>query len=180
MSEPSEYVVITGGPCVGKTTLIKALRQNGHKVMPEVGTIVIRRGLEHPARNRHAFQASVLQRQLKMEARHAGETRFLDRGLLDGAAYYQIDALPVPADFDALDVSHYRVCFVLEPLGMFEHDGIRPQFEDLEFTERLTPLLENCYSERGIRTIRVPAMTVDERVKFVENACLSFNISPRK
>src|SRR3990167_1820435 len=91
------HVVITGGPSVGKTTLIKALRRKGLPVAVEVGSVVIRHGLYHPAKDRRAFQSAVLQRQLQVERRLPRNRRhFLDRGLLDGVAYYLIDGLAVP------------------------------------------------------------------------------------
>jgi hypothetical protein len=82
-----------------------------------------------------------------------------------------MDGLSVPDRFESVDVSHYLVCFLLERLGKFVHDGVRPQFESLQFTQQITPLLESWYAKKGVRVIRVPAMSADDRVSFIEAEC---------
>jgi predicted ATPase len=167
-----DCAIVSGGPSVGKTTLTRALRREGLPVIIEAGTSVIEEGVYHPAKDRHSFQMAVLERQLQLETkRKRGRVNWCDRGLLDGPAYYLNDGMPVPAEFDHVDVSHYLVCFLLEPLATFERDGIRPQFEDLEFTRRITPLLEQCYLQRGIQVVRVPDMPVVDRIAFIQAEC---------
>lgn len=169
MKRATKWCIISGGPSVGKTTLIKRLRREGHRIIEEVGTRVIAGGVFHPARDRHAFQTEVLRMQLEEEATsQPDEVTWGDRGLLDGAAYYLNDGLPVPERFASLDVSHYLVVFLLEPLETFEKDGIRPDFENLEFTLRITPLLEQVYRQAGVLVVRVPAMGVEERLAFMK------------
>lgn len=169
MSFIAKWVVISGGPSVGKTTLIERLRREGHTILGEIGTRVINDGVHHPARDRDAFQTEVLRRQLEEEvALRRDVLTFCDRGLLDGAAYYLNDGLAVPEQFSALDVSHYRVVFLLEPLDDFERDGIRPDFEDRDFSMRITPLLETCYRDAGVQVVRVPAMSVSQRIAFIQ------------
>jgi predicted ATPase len=164
-----DCVVITGGPSVGKTTLVRALRRKGYAVLREVGTTVIRHGTYRPDKDRDLFQKIILQRQLKVEARRRkGRLLLCDRGLLDGVAYYLNDGLPVPDEFAKLDTSHYRGCLLLEPLGVFEKTAIRPDFENLQYAEQITPRFEQCYGERGISVPRVPAMPIEDRVSFVE------------
>jgi len=97
-------IVLTGGPCAGKTTVLSALTENyGDHVliMPEVPTLLMangfpRPGLEVPADDIwfSAFQNAVLPVQKNMEdlyvimaqAKNA-ELLIFDRGMLDGAAY---------------------------------------------------------------------------------------------
>ncbi len=51
---------------------------------------------------------------------------------------------------------------LLEEIGIFENDGVR--FENLEFTRKITPVLENCYSSRSVPVMRVPALPSADRL----------------
>ena len=163
-------IVITGGPSVGKTTMINMLKESGFHVIDEIARQVIKEG-KIPASwvDRDAFQHEVLRRQLLAEEQSVSSQSiyFLDRGAFDGAAYYSCYGVPVPADFDRVDGSRYNIALLLEELPEFEQDGVR--FEDLEFTKRITPELEQCYTNRGVRVIRVPCLAPAERLTFVLN-----------
>ncbi|MBX9690049.1 MAG: ATP-binding protein, partial [Candidatus Obscuribacterales bacterium] len=49
-------IVITGGPSVGKSTLLNELRKNGFAVVSEQATEVIKEGKILPWENRDLFQ----------------------------------------------------------------------------------------------------------------------------
>jgi len=97
-------IVITGGPCAGKTSVINALKQTlGQRAMflPEVATLLLSGGFPQPGRDvewsevwADEFQKAVSNTQTSLEnlahheARKADtEIIICDRGLLDGAAY---------------------------------------------------------------------------------------------
>lgn len=163
-------IVITGGPSVGKTTMINMLKESGFHVIDEIARQVIKEG-KIPASwvDRDAFQHEVLRRQLLAEEQSvsAQSICFLDRGAFDGAAFYICDGRRVPTEFDTVDGSRYIIALLLEELPVFEQDGVR--FENLEFTRRITPVLEQCYTNRGVRVIRVPCLAPAERLTFVLN-----------
>ena len=160
-------VVITGGPSVGKTTIITGLAQLGFTVLEEFATKILKEGELLPWVDRVGFQTEVLRRQLFAEEslKCTEEIVFLDRGLFDGEAYYIKDKLPTPEIFSTLDASKYTVAFLIEPLDSFEQNDIRR--ENIEFTNEITTILEECYSGRGVKVIRVPAMPAEPRVEFV-------------
>ena len=177
MNSKANCIVISGGPSVGKTTLISLMRARGQQVLQEVAIEIIKEGVYHPAKNRQEFQEEILRRQIYLEAnRLLDRVCFCDRGLLDGAAYYLNDGLPVPDIFEQLDISHYRACFVLMPLETFEQETLRPNFEDLEFTRRITPLIDQCYRQRGVPVITVPNIGIEKRLEFIENECMKLNL----
>src|SRR5579872_2312440 len=99
-------IVISGGPSVGKTTVIRALEEMDYPVLHEIRTQVIRKGEFSPTLHRDAFQKDIIRRQLNGEARllKLNRTCFLDRGLLDGMAYYELSGLAIPTIYDDLDV----------------------------------------------------------------------------
>lgn len=96
-------IVLTGGPCAGKSTILQALREEfGDRVVlvPEAATILLAGGFPVPGRDlewsgewQAAFQPAVLALQSALERSHAllaGEREGVlvcDRGILDGAAY---------------------------------------------------------------------------------------------
>jgi predicted ATPase len=162
--------VITGGPSVGKTTIVNGLGQLGYRIVNEIATQIIKEGRILPWVDRQKFQAEVLKRQQSAEASilDFDQTVILDRGLFDGEAYYLHDKLPVPSAFSNLDASQYDVAFLIEPLSFFEANEIR-QNESLKFTKEISVILEHCYTSRNVKVIRVPAMPAVERIEFVKN-----------
>jgi predicted ATPase len=159
--------VITGGPSVGKTTIITLLRERGYTVITEQATQIIKEGEVLPWVDRDAFQKEVLRRQLAVEAPHvnSNEPIFLDRGLFDGEAYYISDGLEIPPSFRTLTSARYSMALLIEELPFFDNNGVR--FEDLEFTRKITPIIERCYTSRRVPVARVPALPPDERVDYV-------------
>ena len=162
--------VITGGPSVGKTTIVNGLGQLGYRIVNEIATQIIKEGRILPWVDRQKFQAEVLKRQQSAEASilDFDQAVILDRGLFDGEAYYLHDKLPVPSAFGNLDASQYDIAFLIEPLSFFEANEIR-QNESLKFTKEISVILEHCYASRNVRVIRVPAMPAVERIEFVKN-----------
>jgi len=160
-------IVITGGPSVGKTTIVSLLQAQGYPVVHEQATQIIKEGRFLPWVDRPAFQAEVLRRQLEAEAQviDSGRPVFLDRGLFDGEAYYIYDKLEIPPAFGALDASRYALALLIEELPFFEANEVRR--ENLEFTREITEILDRCYSSRQVQVVRVKAMPAAERVDFV-------------
>ena len=165
--------VVTGGPSVGKTTIISLLAERGFRVVSEFATQIIREGVFLPWVDRATFQQEVLKRQMKAEAELSGvpEPVFLDRGLFDGEAYYIYDRIQIPDTFQSLSADHYSVAFLVEPLAFFEANSVRR--ENLEFTLELTRILADCYERRGVKVVKVPALPPNERVDFVLASCHS-------
>lgn len=100
-------IVLTGGPCAGKTRCLHALREQlGEQIVtvPEAATLLLDSGLPSPDHERirglqdewiRSFQAAILALQHTMEenwerlARSCGARLLVcDRGVLDGAAYW--------------------------------------------------------------------------------------------
>lgn len=111
MSGKTKRIVLTGGPCAGKTTCLMELgRQQGAKVIlvPEASTLLLSgnipppmghwdwpKTLENKEKWRRVFQAQIVATQIHLEktmqalAEEAGALAIIcDRGLLDGAAYW--------------------------------------------------------------------------------------------
>ncbi|GEM_PF-1035866 len=122
-------IVITGGPCGGKSTILDVLQDEFKgkiQVVPEVATMLLS-GFPMPNETypwteewQALLQASVLPVQMSMETAHAHRAKVLgcellvcDRGILDGASYtpggldafcsiHNIDADKALARYDAV------------------------------------------------------------------------------
>jgi hypothetical protein len=100
-------VVLTGGPCAGKTSCLRAIRERfGEQVVtvPEAATLVLGSGFPPPGHERidcpdqawlQSFQGTILAIQQTIEesfeqlARNCRVSLMVcDRGVLDGAAYW--------------------------------------------------------------------------------------------
>lgn len=100
-----QKIVLTGGPCAGKTTILAAVADHfGNQVgfVPEVATMLLSSGWPMPGRDidwtpewRDAFQRAVAATQIELETaytlraqQHGQLILVTDRGLMDGAAYH--------------------------------------------------------------------------------------------
>lgn len=160
-------IVITGGPSVGKTTIVSGVAGLGFPIVHEFATEIIKEGVFLPWVDRASFQNEVLRRQCAAEKEliDVDGPVFLDRGLFDGEAYYIYDKIEIPEIFSRLDASQYSLAFLVEELPFFDKNEVRR--ENLEFTREISKILEGCYTSRGVDVVRVPAMPPAERVEFV-------------
>lgn len=90
-------IVLTGGPCAGKTTIAEVLSRayaGDIVVVPEAASTLFNGGFPRwPEReSRAALQRSVYRVQNELEvvyrAHHPNQLQVLDRGTVDGAAYW--------------------------------------------------------------------------------------------
>lgn len=158
-------IVLTGGPCSGKTTTIKELENRGFPVIHEAARKVISKNKNLPLIE---FQRKVFEIQLEQEKSKSDEIVFLDRGILDGVAYLRIGLRYIPQFLDSYDFRNkYDHVFLLErfPLVL---DGERLESNDNE-AENIHNHIFQAYSDYGYSPIRVPRMSIEERINFILN-----------
>ena len=130
-------IVLTGGPCAGKTTIADVLGKTFEQelvVIPETASMLIRGGFPRwpDPICKTAFQRTVFPAQLEIEsvycAKHPGSTFLLDRGSLDGAAYWPTGA----ADFFAAmgttqeaQLARYSAVIYLESADQSDYEANR-------------------------------------------------------
>lgn len=173
MSE--RFVVITGGPGSGKSTLIEVLEDAGHARSVEAGRAIIRDqvAIGGPALpwSDPAFFAELM---LCWEMRSYGMAQeqfglvFFDRGVPDCIGYLRLMGLPVPAHMHrAADVCRYnRLVFLAPPWReIFHQDEERRQ--DFAEAVRTFEALASTYRDLGYELVELPCAPVEERRRFV-------------
>ncbi len=159
--------VLTGGPGVGKSTVLELMDRWIYKIS-EVATWVIENKKNRslaPWIDREGFQKKVLETQLQWEREIPKEikTAFLDRGVIDGIAYYNLDGLKAPKKLiHAAENSGYEKVFLLEPIMKYENTNIRR--EDVETARKIHQEIEKTYKSFGYNPIRIPTGKPRERI----------------
>lgn len=178
---------IVGGPSVGKTSIVKALKDEGEETLNEVATELILERLDDGHKepwNEENFQLDILHKQLAREkAVHSGDNTdekgrvFVDRGILDGLVYLDIRGKLQTEEFkeikkllENIDISnHYDKVFYVEPYNgdNFETEVTAARHEDKAEAIKISNLTKEVYSKYYI-LVHVPAyLTPKERAKFI-------------
>ena len=186
MSE--NFIVITGGPGSGKTTLVERLRERGYPTVGEAGRAIIRDqfsigGIAHHTAD-WAVGAEVLlaweMRSYREAAAVAAERRrsagaaqcdgvvFFDRGIPDLVGYHPMMGGRTPPHFVAAAerFRYKRRVFVAPPWPeIYVNDAERKQ--DFAEAIRSYDAVVDAYESCGYELVALPKSTVDERVEFV-------------
>jgi predicted ATPase len=165
MIEKPNFFVFTGGPGVGKTTLLRHLEALGETVVEENARAVIR---EDPAgRGGEAFFRRIAQRDIAAFDRLGDEMGrvFFDRGLMD--CYGADGVTPWPELEAALAARRYNeTVFVFPPWReIYATDAERIQ--DFAHVERLFERVISLLPTLAYTPLIVPIGPVEDRARFV-------------
>ena len=170
----AEFIVISGGPCSGKTTIIDELTAAGHTTIPEAATELI----EDPAfdglrADPREFQRQVLLRQIEnekrsLEAAEPGSVIFLDRGIGDGFGYLSYHGIePFEELSKAWPESRERSRCVLFFESRPDYQAASHRSETPAEARRIHEILLADYRSRHDRIILIPWLPVEERLAAV-------------
>lgn len=168
--------VITGGPGVGKTTLLTELAKLDFRTIPENARDIIRQEMEQngdglPWKNKERytrlmFEASVT----SYHAVSSGDSmiHFFDRGIPDSLGYAEMEQLPVSEEMDRAgkELRYNDTVFILPPWeAIYRTDTERKQ--TWEEALRTFDKLKETYLKYGYNLVEVPKGPIEERVRFV-------------
>lgn len=167
----TNWHIITGAPCSGKTAVIREIEQRGIRVIHEVARAYIDRMLKEGRRLEQIksdilqFERHILNAKIRIEKTLSkSEPIFFDRGVPDSIAYYNLEGLDPAEALKFSRRTRYRKIFFFERFD-FLKDGVRS--EDEKIAARLNDLLLEAYGQAGYNPILVPVMSVKDRTDLV-------------
>jgi len=173
MKTKSKWYVITGGPSSGKSTVLSCLEKMDYRIIPEAARVLIDeemakgKTLEEIRKDEAGFQQKVLIIKVRIEKElPRDQIIFFDRAIPDSLAYYQLSGLNSKEVLEACQKDQYKRVFLMEQLP-FDQDYART--EDAQTIEKLNQLLKQTYEQLGYEVVLVPAMSVEERVRFIQD-----------
>lgn len=170
------FYVITGGPGVGKTTLLKQLEKIGYHTVSEDARKIIKKQVQSqgdglPWKDKALYthlmiDASV--KSFKSILNDQKNTIFFDRGIIDAFCYARMIEMEVSPDMkDIAETYLYNPkVFILPPWPeIYETDEERKQtWEEAVETHNA---MKRTYSDYGYQPIDVPLETVENRAEFI-------------
>jgi predicted ATPase len=167
----TNWHVITGASCSGKTTLIQQLAGEGFQTVPEVARryfgeeLAKGRTIDEIRQDQASISWHIHDLLVKTErGLRAVDFTFLDRALPDILTFYRYAGMN-PNDI-LLDCYQYRYAsvFMLDRFP-YQRDGVRTG--DDAYAEYFDSWMFRDYNALGYNVLRVPVLPPEERLAFV-------------
>ncbi len=167
----TNWHVITGASCSGKTTLINQLAAEGFHTIPEAARIyfeqekakgrkIVEIRKDRPAYTRRIF-ALMEEQEKKLPA---DKIAFLDRAVPDVLAHFRFAGIDPNKMLPKCFQHRYASVFLLDRLP-YQRDGVRRANDEIaDYFETWTL---HDYSALGYDIIRVPVIPPEERLAFI-------------
>lgn len=168
----TKHIAIVGGPCTGKTEVIKELQRRGHTVLNEPARELIRRQKETggdllPNVDVDSFQKELLKMYIAKKEEVKDWLCISDTSIACGIAYYLISGLEAPEEsWEKAKEHKYDLIFLLDFLDHYENDEVRR--ENPEQSAKIHNFIEEVHSKLGHKIIRIPNLSVEKRADLIE------------
>ena len=164
----------TGGPGVGKSSVIQELQKRGFQVIPETFTTLYHKAKQEgvlqelfsdPSRLRLALMNAQI---IAEDSRDKSKFTFLDEtalGVLFFGQWFKVQMLENL--YEIAQNRRYDLIFIFEPLPkkLYEQTNVRQ--ESYKESEEIHNFLKKKYTETGLITINVPFAPVQQRTDFI-------------
>jgi len=168
----THWVVITGAPSSGKTSVIDDLRARGYAVQDEVARelieLALRQGLSLDDVRRDGgqqLQQDILRiKRAREAALDPAQQVFMDRGMPDSIAYFRLAGMKPDAAFTACRMYRYEAVFIFDRLPLVK-DGVRA--EDEAVAQKIDGMLRADYAALGYTPVSVPVVPVAARTDMI-------------
>ncbi len=167
----TKWTVVTGAPSSGKTSILRALALQQYNIRAETGTLYIKaeltagKTLEQICSDQAALQRAIIDTSVRMDKELDPEERyFLDRGVPDPLAYCKLYDIDNAYFLEQARQWKYQRIFLLDRLP-FKPNHVR--IENDATAAIIDRYLEEVYRDLGYDVIRVPVMSIDQRMDFL-------------
>lgn len=167
--------VIAGGPCSGKTTLLNALRKEGHHVEVETAERLLEEGIKagHTSEALRSeplkWQQNVLQQDYELfEGLPTNEVIFTDTSFIEDLIFAERAGIKMgPNIVSWLSTKRYKTVFFLDPIDAYQQSEVR--IESHQVALQISDMVRKRYHENGYTLVCVPAVSVAERLAFIKS-----------
>ena len=167
----THWIVFTGAPSAGKTTILRKLNEHGYLTVPEVARTHIEEetskglSIEQIRRDESQFQKELLSKKIDIENKLTiNDTVILDRGVPDSVTYFRLAGLDPESAIPKSYEYRYRLVFVFDRLPYLK-DVARTESE--EQAEYIDKWIRKDYQNLGYNLIIVPVMSSEKRIEFI-------------
>ncbi|SFW74535.1 Predicted ATPase [Sinomicrobium oceani] len=182
MKNKSSTIIITGGPGMGKTSVLEQLSIMGYHSVEETGRSIIQKELKTdgnrlPWLDKEGFAMAMFQQSLKdfQNVSEKSGLTFFDRGIPDVIGYLKLCNISIPETMwqAAEEKRYYPKVFITPPWkSIYVNDAERKQtFEEAVATYHI---MKETYSFLGYELVELPKTTVLKRAKFILNYLLTY------
>ncbi len=171
------FFVLTGGPGVGKTSLLEALKKEGFPIIPEEARHIIKEQVKQhgdalPWANKQKYANLMLERSIhsfeEQKQLHPNLICFFDRGIPDSFCYANMENLELDPELlvDAGRLRYNPLVFILPPWeDIYEMDQERKQtWEEAMMTYQA---MQETYLSQNYQLVEIPVDSVENRRNFV-------------
>ncbi|MCW9708067.1 AAA family ATPase [Fodinibius salsisoli] len=182
----NHFFILSGGPGVGKTTVLTALQKDGRTCIREAAREIIRyqqsqSGDALPWKDKEQYKKRMLYKSVKDYEEASDQKQrisFFDRGIPDTLAYARLEGLAISDDLRFYS-QHYRsnsTVFIFPPWQkIYRKDSERKQsFGEVIATHKM---MKQVYRACGYQPVLVPKTTTVKRCNFILNYIAKLDIS---
>ena len=170
----NQKYIITGAPGTGKTAIINALMQKGYSCAEEISREIIAEQLSIggdilPWKNQIVFENHIANLR-KEQYLNSSENKnyFFDRSSIDCSAYLKANKLGITTEITQIIkqcVFNNKVFITPFWEEIYINDGER--MEDIKAATNIESSIIETYKSLGYTLVKVPKLSVSERVNFI-------------
>lgn len=171
----SKKIVMIGGPGTGKTSVIRAIEDEGytcfHEISRDVTAQAQKEGIEQLFLKEPLLFSEMLMNgrvQQYIDAETIDEEYiFFDRGIPDVTAYMDYKETPYPERFTIINETYKYDLIFYFPVWKDIYKQDNERYESYEEALEIHEFLRKTYKGLGYNLIMVPKTGVSERVEFI-------------